>query len=134
MEPGITQAQLGSPIVTFVLCVLGAASIATAVNQIWKVVDRLTGKSLNQPLEVKQATMFVAERDCLGRYNHSVAEIARVDHDLKALREERSADLRAASESRHTIYEKIEEVREEMNSGFKDTERALGRIEGKISS
>jgi hypothetical protein len=105
---------------------LTLASLAVAVVQVLKLVDRARGKAPNPPNEQLESGRRELER----RVTNVEVEVCKLRTDLGHEREFQEASARSRSDK---IYAKIDELRVEMTNQFKDTERALGRIEGKLS-
>jgi hypothetical protein len=113
------------------LAILGAAGM----------IKNLFGKNTTtvgpDPLRIEKLDKFATRDFCEQRHSEVSRRLDGHDKDVRALYDEIKKDRDAneihASERSASIYEKIDEVRSEMNCGFKDMERAIGRIEGKVS-
>ena len=129
------------------------AAVSVAINSVWKLADRVKGRAqqreIQQPFIVEAAAQFARKEDFMAHASHVEHRLDEQDHDRQALRAaierdraawEQSARVRSAG-----IYAKIDEVRKELDTAhtalrteitrnFQDTERALGRIEGKLQS
>lgn len=130
--------------------IVSLAGIAVAANSILKLVDRFTGKGREitpQPLEVRAAAEFMRKQECdvhrndiirrLDEQDRDRSELRKIIHDDRAANEHaartRSAGIyQAINKVRDDLTERITEVRDEMAKAAQDTERALGRIEGKL--
>jgi len=86
------------------------AGIATGVNQVLKLVDRVKGKGnliAPQPLEVREAKELVREQDCVGRHRE-------ITQQLRQVQSQRAQDLKEGAESRRGLYERLESFRRDM--------------------
>jgi hypothetical protein len=139
MELGIILANdLASvnPITLKDVIIIGLAILGGA-----GMVKNLFGKNTTaitpDPLRIEKLDKFATRDFCEQRHSEVARRLDGHDGDIRALYAEIKTDRDAneihASERSASIYEKIDEVRAEMNSGFKDMERAIGRIEGKVS-
>jgi hypothetical protein len=136
MSPFLAQIP-NAPATTFkdVLDVLGwlvvIAGVIIASAWYLKNMQRPDGSITPQPLVVKHAEDLAHKEELI--------ELKKSTEDkLDSMRDESKLD-------RSKLYEKVDEVRkeltnmhedtrDEMNRGFKDLERAIGRLEGKISN
>jgi hypothetical protein len=118
MEQGIIAqiaTKLDEPVVIAMVVLFGLAAIATAINQVWKVVDRVRGKNMSQPLEVKAATVFVRQEECLQRNQQTKAELERIEREVKTLRVDREKDVVNADDARRRLYNQMDSVRKELS-------------------
>lgn len=68
-------------------------SIVTGVNQVMKLVDRARGKELvQQPVTVREATIYVRKEECMARHNESEKRFTQVERQIDDLRLERKKD------------------------------------------
>jgi len=123
----ITPAQWSGFTVVLTALIAVAANIAI-VWGLFKRSDRRR-EIHPQPLEIKEATQFASKKDL---------------DQLAAARQADMKELEISARARSSAtYDKIDEIRieltqandatrAEMQKGFKDMERALGRLEGKI--
>jgi len=101
------------------------------------------------PLQIEKLDKFATRDFCEMKHLETNRRLDGHDADVRALYEEmkreRQSNQEHASLRSAAIYRKIDEVRDElttkmdglneqMTTGFKDVERAVGRIEGQIKS
>lgn len=122
------------------------AFLLVVLNQGWKFFGNITGRKQEiapQPFVVEHAEKPVSEAQCAIHREDIIRRLNQQDQERAEMRTkmddaEKTARVRSAG-----IYTKIEEVRKElstntdelraeMNRNFQDTERTLGRIEGKL--
>lgn len=97
-----------------------------------------------QPLKVEHAEKFVSQTECaihrediirrLDEQDKSRAEISKKMTEAEHTARVRSAGIYSKMEEmRKELTNNTNELRSEMNRNFNDTERTLGRIEGKLN-
>ena len=138
----------------FILIVAGLVGIGAGVAVIYRTVrkQRIEPQPLDVgiagPVTVKNDAGFVSQSLCQSLHSETDRRITRVEEDLLALHRELKTDRETSDVSARQrsagIYSKIDEVRKELAAanegtrgelarGFKDVERAIGRLEGKIN-
>ncbi len=105
-------------------------------------------KTVPNPLQVEKLDKFATRDFCEALQAENRRRLDGHDADVRALYEEikrdRQQNQEHASQRSAAIYRKIDEVQrevsskidglnEQMTTGFKDVERAVGRIEGQIN-
>lgn len=129
-------------------------ALVGGANQILALVSRVSGKArpteiADQPVDIRIASEFVRKPDCDVHRGQLERRLEEQDRDRQDLRKMISADREKAEQTARIrtagIYSKIDEVRKELttahgelrhelNRNFQDTERTLGRIEGKLQT
>lgn len=128
----------------FMLLVIGALGAAGTVIAIQAARNKKRDVSLDPPLPnpllVSKATEWATEALCAARHAESREAIAEVRKAQEAdrLREEQVQRSRSAGiyskleEFRKELSQQNAETRKEMQRGFQDIERSIGRLEGKV--
>lgn len=102
------------------------------------VADQPVAATISGPVQTLSVDKFATRDFCEMQHKEVTRRLDGHDSDIRALYDEIKTDRDAnevhASARSASIYEKIDEVRSEMNAGFKDMERALGRLEGKVAN
>lgn len=117
---------------------VAAASLAIAINQVLKLTDRFRGEP-PQPAN-PQLGQSVNELDrrvtMLERWQREVAEKMEADKiEIMNAGEQRASRIHQHIEQDRTeTTRKIDELKANVVRQFQDTERALGRIEGKLDA
>ena len=141
MEYGIiiasTDLSSVNPITLKDVIIIGLALLGAA-GMIKNLFGKNTTNIAPDPLRIEKLDKFATRDFCEQRHHEVTRRLDGLDGHVRAIYDEIKKDRDAneihASERSASIYEKIDEVRSEMNTGFKDMERAIGRIEGKVSS
>jgi hypothetical protein len=150
MEPMIL-AQIDKVSPTFLhqaaLLFIGVLGGAASVAAIAGVVLKKRRLIEPQPLEVRPSAEYVTTAFCSQRHEQTSRGLMEVTEQVRRLWERLERDKESFEVSARTrsagIYNKIDEIRkeladantttrEEMSKGFRDVERALGRLEGEI--
>lgn len=115
---------------------VSAWAIAGGVNQILKLVDRVKGKSPSPPNEQLEVGRRELERRISAVEKEQAESRKESQHEKEqgesTARASRAALYKKVDDVRAELVTKVDDLRDEMTSQFKDTERALGRIEGKL--
>jgi hypothetical protein len=129
----------------FIIVVVGILGLCAAGASIYGVLKKRRIEP--QPLEVRAAQDFVTREFCgqmhaetVRRVDDHTHQIERIWNTIKADKDAFEVSARARSAK---IYEKIDEIRQELSEanvatrdcigkGFQDVERAIGWLEGKI--
>lgn len=103
-----------------VLLLLGALGGASAVVGILRGFGRQRREIGPQPLEVKAAMEWASAKECVTRHGEVSRRLSQHDDQIRELWNE--------------MRKENQNIRDAMGKWFTDTERALGRIEGKLNS
>jgi hypothetical protein len=137
----------------FLLVIVGILGGAAAVATVYGVIAKRRGSvQLDPPLpkppfDIHTVPDAVTDRACHERHADVSRRLLSQDDEFKQLWERIRADKESADASARArsagIYSKIDEVRKELAAantslrteimaGFKDVERTIGRLEGKL--
>ena len=104
----------------------------------WGMVKKNTTTVAPDPLRVQKADGTVSREFCAQIHGDTTRRLDGHDKDIRdiyaELKRDREANENHASARSSAIYGEIRKVSEEMNRGFRDVERTLGRLETKLSS
>jgi hypothetical protein len=126
------------------------AAVATAANQVWKLIQNLTGKGNHrlvspQPLEVTATKQFVTKEEhdrhvALDQQEHSnlYSKVGGVERGARSAIEQAARDLRTeAKADMNAVHEKINKVDREVGAiakGMEMQNQQLARIEMNMSN
>ena len=94
-------------------------AVVGGVNQVMKLVDRFRGSGHEirpQPLEVREAKEFVTNAECLARKAEAERRYGEAVAQVQELRRERIQDVKEAAVGRKAIYERIDDVKTELDN------------------
>lgn len=107
--------------VSLLIVVAGLSGILVFANLVLNVWDRLKPKP---PLD-ERLRDYATRTDLVALDQRVTAHESRFLAELRDLKAERKSDVKA-------LYDKIDDLRETVRKGFEDTQRDIGRIEGKV--